>query len=131
MPPELSRPDETLAEWLARRRWKYDKFQKMKRLGLTPEVLRPPHTNRVTITPAADAAWERRMQELAKSDEGRLEEQRRSEQRRMAVRVALARGTLDPGGRRHAARKSSRDLLPPLHATEGTQTTQRLRPPSR
>jgi hypothetical protein len=117
--------DETKAEWCARRRWKYAKFQEMEKRGLAPETLRPPGTNTTTITPAADAAWEARMRELAQSDEAKLEAQRRSDQRRAAVQVAIARGTHDPGGRK------ARDLLPKLEWPQPSghkQPVQRWKP---
>jgi len=125
MLPEPSRRDETLAEWLARRRWKHAKFYEMKRRGLAPDTLRPPGTSHVTITPAADAEWERRMYELAQSDEAKLEEERRTAQRRAAVKLAIQRGTHDPGGR-----KKARDLLPQIEfaPTPEQITTQRWKP---
>jgi hypothetical protein len=97
------RPDEFLEEWLARRRWTREKWYAQKSRGLTPEIFRPPGTNRITITPQADEQWEMRMRELSASEEGRLEEQRRRAQRVAAVKVALERHTHISSQRRATA----------------------------
>jgi hypothetical protein len=136
MPAETPsrRIDETIPEWCLRRRWNIQKFYENQRKGLTPEVLRVPGSNAVRITPAADAAWEKRMYALAKTDEAKRERERRSAQTSAAVKAAVAKGT-HVTAQRHKARIAreaphARDRLPQVefaHATDARDSATEAR----
>jgi hypothetical protein len=65
-------------------------YYRLQALGLGPDVLHPPGTNIYRITPAAEAAWQERMAELARSEAAALEQARRVEQTSAAGRAAAA-----------------------------------------
>jgi hypothetical protein len=82
----------------------------IKKSGMGPKLLEVPGVRGARVTPEADAAWEQRMAELAKSEAAQLEADRRREIAAVAGRIAAAsprskRGTADhkqPKRRRRA-----------------------------
>jgi hypothetical protein len=102
----------TRAEWRRHRNISKASHYKMRKLGLAPDEVEVPGTKIARITAAADAAWERRMAELARSEDAKLESERRRAQAAEAGRIAAAsplhiskRGTADhkqPKRRRRA-----------------------------
>ena len=83
-------PDMTRAEWRARRKISKSTHYKLKRLGLAPDETAPPGINIGRITEEADAAWERHMAELAKSEDAKIAAARRAVQAAEAGRIAAA-----------------------------------------
>jgi len=65
--------DKTVAEWCKARHLSRSTYHKLKNLGRGPKELEIPGTRIKRITPEADAEWEARMAELAKSETARLE----------------------------------------------------------
>jgi hypothetical protein len=61
---------------------------KIKNSGLGPELLEVPGVRGSRVTPEADAAWEARMAEAAKSQDAQLEAERRRAQAAEAGRIA-------------------------------------------
>jgi primosomal protein N'' len=80
--------DETEKAWRTRRNYSKSNYFKMKKAGLTPELLIVPGFNTPRITPRADREWEKRMAALAQEKDARLERQRRVEHARLAGRAA-------------------------------------------
>ena len=68
--------DKTVAEWCKARHLSRSTYHKLKNLGRGPKELEIPGTRIKRITPEADAEWEARMAELAKSETARLEAER-------------------------------------------------------
>jgi hypothetical protein len=68
--------DKTVAEWCKARHLSRSTYHKLKNLGRGPKELEIPGTRIKRITPEADAEWEARMTELAKSETARLEAER-------------------------------------------------------
>ena len=60
--------DKTVAEWCKARHLSRSTYHKLKNLGRGPKELEIPGTRIKRITPEADAEWETRMAELAKSE---------------------------------------------------------------
>jgi hypothetical protein len=99
-------PDMTRAEWRARRKISKSTHYKLKRLGLAPEETAPPGINIGRITEEADAAWERRMAELAKSETAKIAAARRAVQ-------ATEAGRIPAQSERHVSKRHQEPLQAP------------------
>jgi hypothetical protein len=95
-------PDMTPAGWRAQRNVSKSTYHKLKALGLAPDEISVPGMRLPRITEAADAAWEQRMRELAKSEAAQLEAERRRELASIAGKAAAA-SPLHVSKRRRAA----------------------------
>jgi hypothetical protein len=101
----------TIPEWCKARRLSRSTYHKLKKLGRGPKELEIPGTRIKRITPEADAEWEARMAELAKSETAQLEAERRRAQAAEAGKLAaqspnhVSRRTTGPG----RARANRRD----------------------
>ena len=101
----------TIPEWCKARRLSRSTYHKLKKLGRGPKELEIPGTRIKRITPEADAEWEARMAELAKSEDAQLEAERRRAQAAEAGKLAaqspnhVSRRTAGPG----RARANRRD----------------------
>ena len=80
--------DKTVLEWCKARHLSRSTYHKLKNLGRGPKELEIPGTRIKRITPEADAEWEARMAELAKSETARLEAERRRELATIAGQIA-------------------------------------------
>lgn len=74
--------------WIRAKGFSISSGYKMKNAGLGPELLEVPGIRGGQVTPEADAAWEQRMAEAAKSQEAQLEAERRRAQAAEAGRIA-------------------------------------------
>jgi hypothetical protein len=81
-------PDMTPADWRARRNVSKTTHAKLKKLGLAPDEYNIPGTRIGRITDEADAAWLERMHEFTKSEDAKLEAERRRELAAAAGRAA-------------------------------------------
>jgi hypothetical protein len=111
-------PDMTNAGWRARRNVSKSSHYKLKVLGLAPDEYNVPGTRLTRITEEADAAWELRMRQLAKSETARLEAERRRELAAVAGRIAaesplhVTRRRAEPLRKRQPPRRSVRARKP-------------------
>jgi hypothetical protein len=80
--------DKTVLEWCKARHLSRSTYHKLKNFGLGPKELEIPGTRIKRITPEADAEWEARMAELAKSEAAQLEAERRRAQAAEAGKLA-------------------------------------------
>ena len=80
--------DKTVPEWCKARHLSRSTYHKLKNLGRGPKELAIPGTRIKRITPEADAEWEARMAELAKSEAARLEAEHRRAQAAEAGKLA-------------------------------------------
>jgi hypothetical protein len=98
-------PDMTRANWRARRNVSKTTHAKLKNLGLAPDEYNVPGTRIIRITEAADVAWAERMAEFAKSEEARLEAERRRE-------IAVQAGKAAAASPLHVSRRGMRPASP-------------------
>lgn len=70
----------------------------IKKSGMGPELLEVPGVRGARVTPEADAAWEQRMAELAKSEAAALEAARRRE-------IAVIAGKIAAQSPKHISRR--------------------------
>jgi hypothetical protein len=98
--------DKTVLEWCKARHLSRSTYHKLKNLGLGPKELEIPGTRIKRITPVADAEWEARMAELAKSETARLEAERRRE-------LATIAGQIAAESPRHVSRRGARSTPTP------------------
>ncbi len=81
---------ETIAEFCLKERISRAAYYDLRKRGLGPDEFQIPGTRIKRITPEAHAAWRERMTELAKSEAGRLEAERRRELAKAAGEKAAA-----------------------------------------
>jgi hypothetical protein len=98
--------DKTVAEWCKARHLSRSTYHKLKNLGRGPKELEIPGTRIKRITPEADAEWETRMAELAKTETARLEAERRRE-------LAIVAGQIAAESPRHVSRRGARSTPTP------------------
>jgi hypothetical protein len=109
--PDTPHHSKTIPEFCETKRISRSTYYKLKRRGLGPDTFNIPGLRLERITSQAEAEWDERMLELAKSEAAQVEAQRRQELAAIAGRAAAKsplhvskRGAIDQRRQKRARR---------------------------